>query len=53
MADLSAALECPAPAPRLGEAKHPGCRATSREGARTQRAGTGSDNGRHSRLISP
>ena len=27
--------------------------ATSREGARTQRAGTGSDDGRHSRLISP
>ena len=31
----------------------PGCRATSRQGARTQRAGTGSDDGRHSRLISP
>src|SRR5207244_282987 len=28
-------------------------RATSREGARTQRAGTGSDGGRHCRLISP
>ena len=39
--------------PRRGEAKHPGCQATSREGVRTQRAGTGSDDGRHSRLISP
>ena len=28
-------------------------RAVSREEVRTQRAGTGSDNGRHSRLISP
>ncbi len=34
-------------------AKHSGARATSRAGAGTQRAGTGSDEGRHSRLISP
>jgi hypothetical protein len=39
------------PSTRRSEA--PACRATSREGARTQRAGTGSDDGRHSRLISP
>ena len=40
--------------PRTTQAKRkPGCRTTSREGARTQRAGTDSDDGRHSRLISP
>jgi hypothetical protein len=38
---------------RRGEAKHPGCQATSAGGVMTQRAETGSDGGRHSRLISP
>jgi hypothetical protein len=41
----------PGPWTRRSEAH--GCLATSREGASTQRAGTGSDDGRHSRLISP
>jgi hypothetical protein len=38
--------------PQCGEAKQPEG-ATSREAARTQRAGIGSDGGRQSRLISP
>ena len=51
----AAARECAGagPSTRRGEAKTKGCRAASREGARTQRAGAGSDDGRHSRLISP
>jgi hypothetical protein len=39
--------------PSTRRSETPGCRVTSREGARTQRAGAGSDGGRHSRLISP
>ena len=40
------------PRTRQGMSVYAGAEAT-REGARTQRAGTGSDDGRHSRLISP
>ena len=46
-------MRVPGAGPSTRRSETPGCRAASCEGARTQRGGTGSDDGRHSRLISP
>jgi hypothetical protein len=46
-------IRVPGAGPSTQPSEASGCRATSREGARTQRTGTGSHDGCHSRLISP